>query len=405
MPALTTAVPSDSPQGQAKKGVPEVTVSLPFARASKYHTEQGNLQSGIVINTATPGTYNFPIPSYGFMTDLYLSALATGGTGTAAVYYEDAPWSIVQSIALLDVNGANLWGPFSGYSVFLAAKFGGYRLFPLDGSTNAYGPVVAGTGAGAVAIGNNTLNFTGTSGNFGFVLPINIEYGRDGLGSLPNNDASARYNLQVQVASATASASGPVYTTAPSTYPTLSLALELRARSVPPAQDLFGNQNSIAPPAAGTVQFWSQQTASPLSGAQTLQLTRVGNLIRHHILVFRDNANGTRATAELSDMPPQIQFDWDANVRFVNFTSTQRQQTYMHSQLQVPNGVVWYPYTTDPDTLPMREVGDEWMATVGATKLTLRFTPVAAVQLIVLTNDFVATSPDVYAAGMLSMGY
>jgi len=408
MPALTTAVPSDSPQGQAKKGVPEVTVSLPFARASKYHTEQGNLQSGIVINTASPGTFNFPVPSYGFMTDLYLSGLATGGAGSAAVYYEDAPWSIIQSIALLDVNGANLWGPFSGYSCFLASKFGGYRLFPLDGPLSGiqqYGPVVVTTGAGAVALGNNTLFFTGNTGNFGFCLPINVEYGRDGLGSLPNNDASARYNLQVQVASATASAAGPVYTVAPSTYPTLSLALELRARSVPPAQDLFGNQNSIAPPAAGTVQFWSQQTASPLSGAQTLQLTRVGNLIRHHILIFRDNANGTRATAETTDMPGQIQFDWDANLRYVNFTSTQRQQTWQNSGVQVPPGVVWFPYTTDPDTLPIREVGDEWMATVGATKLTLRFTPAAAVQLIVLTNDFVATSPDVYAAGMLSMGY
>jgi hypothetical protein len=408
MPALTTAVPSDSPQGQAKKGVPEVTVSLPFARASKYHVEQGNLQSGIVLNTASPGTFNFPVPSYGFMTDLYLTALATGGTGAAAVYYEDAPWSVIQSIALLDVNGANLWGPFSGYSLFLAAKFGGYRVFPLDGplaGVQAYGPVVAGTGAGAAAIGNNTLFFTGTTGNFGFVLPLSIEFGRDGLGSLPNNDASARYNLSVQIASSTASATGPVYTTAPTTYPTLSLALELRARSVPPAQDLFGNQNSIAPPAAGSVQFWSQQTASPLSGAQTLQLTRVGNLIRHHILVFRDNANGTRATAETTDIPPQIQMDWDANVRYVAFTSTYRQQTWMHSGIQVPAGVVWLPYTTDPDTLPIREVGDEWMATVGATKLTLRFTPAAAVQLIVLTNDFVATSPDVYAAGMLSMGY
>jgi hypothetical protein len=63
------------------------------------------------------------------------------------------------------------------------------------------------------------------------------------------------------------------------------------------------------------------------------------------------------------------------------------------------------PYTTDPDTLAVRELGDEWMATVGATKLTLRFTPGGSCALTVLTNDIVATSEEVYAAGALAMGY
>jgi hypothetical protein len=398
-PVLTSAVPSDSPVGQSKKGVAERQVSLPFARSSKYHTEQGNSDTARVINTPAPGTVNYPIPSYGFLTGIFLTALATGGTGAAAVYFEDAPQSIILSIALFDVNGSPIWGPFTGYSAELCSKFGGYRLFPPDGSVAAFGP------ATATAIGNNPVNFKAVTGNFGFVLPIWEEFGRDGLGSLPNNDASARYNLQVQYASATASATGPVYTTAPTTYPVLNTQVEVQCRSVPPAADLFGNMNSIAPPAVGTTQYWSAQTAAPISGAQTLQLTRVGNLIRNHILVFRDTANSTRATAETTDMPPTLEFDWDSNIRYIANTSTYRQLSFLAYGFDVPFGVIALPYTTDPDTLAMREIGDEWMATVGATKLTLRFTPAASVGLTILTNDFVAASEEVYAAGMLAMGY
>lgn len=398
MPALISAPPSDSPAGQFKKGQPERTVALPFSRASKYHTEQGGVQSGIVVNTAVPGTLNFPIPSYGFLTSVILTAYASGGTGVAAVYYEDAPWSGIQSIALFDVNGSPIWGPFSGYSAFLASKFGGYRQFPPDLSSAVFG-------AATPAFGNTPLNLKTTAGNYSYVLPLWLEFGRDGLGSLPNNDASARYNLQVQIASHTASATGPVYTTAPTGYPTLALGVEVQCRSVPPAQDLFGNANSITPPAIGTVQYWSQQTVSPISGTQTIQLTRVGNLIRNHILIFRDTTTPTRAVGETTDVPPTLEFDWDSNIRYLANTSTYRQLSLLAFGFDAPVGVIILPYTTDPDTLAVRELGDEWMATVGATKLTLRFTPGGSCALTVLTNDIVATSEEVYAAGIMSMGY
>jgi len=397
--ALMTAVPSDSPAGQQKKGMAQRQTQIPFARSAKYHTEQGNSDTGRVINTAQPGTVNYPIPSYGFLTGVILRCDATGGSGTAAVYYEDAPWAVIQSVALYDVNGSPIWGPFGGYQAFLCSKFGGYRLFGPDGSTAAFGP------AAATAIGNNPVNYQRTSGQFGFSLPLWLEFGMDGLGSLPNNDASARYNLQVQYASATASATGPVYTTAPTTYPTLNSQVEVQCRSTPPATDLFGNANSITPPAVGTTQYWSQQTFVQLTGAQTLQLSRVGNIIRNHILVFRDTSNGTRATADSADLPGSIEMDWDSNIRYVQNTVTYRLQSYLTRGYDDAFGVITLPYTTDPDTLAVRELGDEWMATVGATKLTFRFTPAASCSLIVLTNDFVAASDEVYAAGYLAMGY
>jgi hypothetical protein len=383
---LTNPAPSDAPVGQQKKGAAPSTTMIPFARSSKWHVEQGDTRTAIAINVAAPGTFNFPIPSYGFLSAVLLTVQASGGSGVAAVAYEDAPWSIIQSLVLQDVNGVPIW-QLSGYHAFLASKFGSYRLFGPDVSAQA-----------------SVFQTVQNTGNFKFILPIYLEFGTDGMGCLPNMDASARYNLQVILASGNAAATGPVYTTAPTGYPTLSLQVEVLCRSQPPAVDMFGNRNSITPPAVGTIQYWTLQSFSALTGAQTLQLTRVGNLIRNHILVFRDTANGTRTTAETTDIPLSIEFDWDSGVRYVENTATQRQLTFLSQGYDNPGGVILYQNTYDPDKLSVSEFGDEWMATVGATKLTLRFTPQASCGLSVLTNDIVPASSQVYSAPALVTG-
>lgn len=389
MPAAIQPAPTAAPVGQAKKGSAQSVAQVPFARASKWHTEISNTISGISLTSAQQ-IFNFPIASYGYLSAVLITVQATGGTGTVAVPFEDAPWSVISQLQFSDVNGVPIY-QLSGYNAYLAAKFGGYRLYAPDGSqlSSIYQGVQA-------------------NGNFKFVLPVWFEFGQDGLGCLPNMDASARYNLQLTVAAAgSASATGPVYTTAPTTLPSLSITVEVLCRSQPPAQDLFGNINSTTPPAVGTVQYWTAQTASGLANGQnTIQLSRVGNLIRNHIFVFR-NSNGTRATAESAgDVPGIFEFDWDAGQRYVANTATLRAiNGYFVYGFDVPNGVIVLPNTLDPDKLPLAEYGDEWLPTVGATKLTLRFTTsVGAGSLAILTNDIVPASPLVYAAPALQMG-
>jgi hypothetical protein len=215
-------------------------------------------------------------------------------------------------------------------------------------------------------------------------------------------DASAKYRVQITLASGVASAAGPLYTTQPTTTPTLNIQLEAQMRAQPPATDMFGNVNSTVPPAVGTVQYWSVQNFPSLSGASTPQFSRVGNLIRNHILVFRDTANGTRATAESTDMPPTIRFLWDAASRFMANLATLRLWARLAyspvANYDPPNGVVIFPNTMDPDWLILSEYGDNWMATVGATRLQLEFTPAGTVNLAVLTNDIVPASSAVYSA-------
>jgi len=387
MPAPTMVVPSDQPTGQSKKGTSGQTMPMvPFARAAKWHIEQSNVQSNIAL-TAQQQIFNFPLASYGYASAVIITVQATGGTGVAAVAFEDAPWSALAQVQISDVNGVPIY-QLSGYHTYLSSKFGGYRPFALDGS--------------ALASVYQTVQ---TSGNFKFVLPVYFEFGMDGLGCLPNMDASARYNVQLTVAAAgAASATGPLYTTLPTALPTLTLTVELLARSQPPAQDMFGNQNSTTPPAVGTIGYWTNQTASGLAnGANTIQLTRVGNLVRNHIFVWR-NANGTRATAETAgDVPFLFEFDWDVGQRYVaNVSSLRAINGYLVYGFDMPNGVLVLPNTLDPDKLPFSEYGDEWLGTVGATKFTLRYTSTAGNgSLSVLTNDIVPASSQVYQAPAL----
>lgn len=402
-------VRSGSPVGQAKKGVSESVNQINFARASKWHTEISNT---VTVGTLTTGSQilNLPIASYGYLSGILISCSATGGSTSGAVFFEDGPWSVLQQIQLSDVNGVPIF-QMSGFHAMLAAKYGGYRLFPFDGVLNPYAAAANRTQFGSSFFNCPAPGVTNQTSNFFFILPIWLEFGTDGLGCLPNMDASARYNLQLTIAPAASvnGTTGPVWTTGPATFPSLAVTVEIIARSQPPAQDMFGNINSVAPPSVGTVQYWTTQTASGLAlGQNTIQLTRVGNLIRNQIFVWR-NTNGTRTTAEStgpgnSDVPAIFEYDWDAGQRYVmNTTSLRYMNGYSVYGVDTYPGVLQLPNTLDPDKLAFSEYGDEWLGTVGATKFTIRYsTNTGGGSLSVLTNDIVPASSQVYKAASYS---
>jgi hypothetical protein len=438
MPAGMAQTRSDSPVGQQKKGSNSSIAQLPFARAAKWHLEQSNVQSNISL-LSNSQVFNFPIASYGYLSAILITVQLSGALGGSSMtFWEDAPYSLLSQIQLSDVNGVPLF-QLSGFHAYLAAKYGGYRPFtfdagikgaPFDSPTTAFIGTAnlltggAGTnqggGGGPLASTNRQSNGVYGSGgyyypptasaggmNCKFILPIFLEFGLDGLGCLPNMDASARYNLQLTVAGGanTSQVTGPyvVGGTIDTTLPTMTITVEILARSQPPAADMYGNMNSTSPPAVGTVQYWTNQTASGLAnGSNTIQLTRVGNLIRNHILVWRSSSTtlNPRAGAELADLPSLFEFDWDTGQRYVVNTATLRAYNgYTNYGMDMPNGVILLPNVFDPDFLPIGNFGDEWLATVGATKFTLRFSPGASASsgsLSILTNDIVPASGQIY---------
>lgn len=391
-PQAAVGSSTGQPNQQATEAPPMI---VPFGRSGKRHAEQGTTQ---VVNPwagTTSTQQQFLVPSYGFLTAVYMTIAAIGGAG-AATAAADAPWSVLANVLFADVNGTPIFN-LDGYAAFLARLYGGYRLFRPDGpgNTNML-PVGIAASNLAAAIYQNTI---ATNGNFRIPVEIFQEFSRDGLGSLPNMDASAAYKLTL-----TYGAESAVYSANPATtQPTLSSTLEALMRSRPAAVDPYGETQEQQPPSPGTVQYWTSQTFPVTAGSNTLILSRVGNLIRNHILVFRDNS-GTRSGGESSVLPSTIEFDWDAGQRYILNTATLRQIAFELNGFDAPQGVVPIQNTSDPNGVAVAEYGDEWLPTVGSTKLQLRFTAGAAGSLQVLTNDIVPGASDIYSTPALVYG-
>lgn len=380
------------PQPQTEQAMP---VIVPFGRSAKRHAEQGTTQSVNPWAGTIATQQQFLVPSYGYLVAEYLTLQALGGAG-AATAAADAPWSGFTNILISDVNGTPIVN-LDGYACYLMRLYGGYRLFRPDGpsNTNVLPVGIAATNF-APAIYQNTI---AANGNFRIPIEVFHEFARDGLGCLPNMDASAAYKVTVTIGGESA-----VYSVNPATtQPTLSLTLEALMRSRPAAVDPYGSQQEQQPPSPGTVQYWTSQTFPITAGNNTLILTRVGNLIRNQILVFRD-ATGTRALGETTVLPTSIEYDWDAGQRYILNTATYRQIAYELNGFDAPQGVVPIQNTTDPNGVALAEYGDEWMPTVGSTKLQLRFTAGAAGSLQVITNDIVPGAADIYSVPALVYG-
>lgn len=377
MPNTMSAAQSAPTAPNAQESAPNPTV--PFGRSAKRHVEQGATQS-----TATPWVANtqqqFLVPSYGYLCAIYLTLVATGGTGAVAVAGADAPGGIavnaLANILVADVNGTPLYN-LDGFAGYLARLLGGYRVFRPDMSSFA----------------NQAIQ---TSGNFKLIHEIFFEFSRrGGLGALPNMDASAAYKVTLTYATPAAGANN-VYSTAPTTAPGITTLIELLARGRPAPVDAYGNSQETEPPVAGTIGYWSSQSFPVVVGTNNIILTRTGNIIRNHILLFRD-ATGSRSGADTNVTPAVIEYDWDAAQRYIMNVATARQIAYEELGFDVPAGVVPFLNTADPDGIAGFESGEEYIPTVGATKLQFRFTAANAGTLQVITNDIIPGG-DIFAA-------
>lgn len=380
-----TPPPSTNSAHQTHQNNPNQKIApidiVPFARAAKKHIELGS-----TFTTASPWGGQIPIdvPSYGFMSGVCITISATGGSGTATVAAkEDAPWSVLKNVLVADTNGAPIFN-LDGYSAYLAMIYGAIFLFKVDGSTYAFSAVATGANA---------------SGNFKIKLYIWQEFSRDGLGCMANADASAKYKVTLSLG-----APSDVYSTAPTNPPTLNTSLELLARSKPPQTDAFGKQQQVLPPSPGTIQYWTAQTFTVNAGSNTHQFSRVGNLIRNHILVWRATSDGTRATGETNVVPTSLEFQWDAGDILNTNVDTLRANAYAVTGFTNPNGVLPFLYTADTDSYAGAEFGDDYIQTVATTKLQLKYTAANAGTLTVITNDVVPGDGNIFAAPLMQIG-
>lgn len=381
--AATTAGGTRQGTGQqTQRAVPTV----PFIRASAEHIEPTGIDVSRQITANAQNLGVFDVPAYGYVRSLWILVEATGGvtgTGDEAVT-EDGPWNVLQDIALTEPNGAVIAQFNNGYELYLANKWGGYRAWSDPKASPAYSAPSVGT--------------SGT-GNFSFMLRVPIELSeRDGLGSLPNQNAAATFKLRMNLANA-----GTVYSLHAGTLPTVRVRVFLEAWDQPEAS-MAGAANQVTPPAMNTTQFWSTQVYNVSQGESTVRLTRVGNYIRNLIFVLRDTTTPTRADGE-TNWPDPLRLYLDSRP-VLNLAKTHwKHVLWERSGFGAAGvaadalggkdaGVYVLDMTHEFDGSLGHENRDLWLPTLGSTRLEVQGNFLnSGGALTVLTNDVAIAGP------------
>lgn len=380
MPA-TTQVQASSRQsttaaGPAPQGKGQVVPVVPFTRASIRHVEPF-LDVSQQIGTSQVGMGPYDIPAYGYLDEVILQVDATGGSGGAAnvAFAEDGPWTALQNLQLLDVNGAPIVGPnLTGYDIRLVEKY-------IYGRIPEFRP------------GYSAVSGSGASGNFSFVLriPVGINL-RDALGALPNLNRDVPYKLSFTIGQNT-----DIYQTAPATtLPTVRVRGVAVQWSRPAPTDMQGAAQATDPPAVNTTQFLSKVVINVPAGAYVATLPRVGNYVRGIIFVSR--RSGSRANGD-ADFPQNATLSLDSQV-IRQFPTTNIWKVLVNDSAYQPRGAAVgdyveagvYPFVFT-DSLDGRyngnELTDSWLPTSKASRLELSGSWANANTLTVITCDVI----------------
>jgi hypothetical protein len=359
-----------------------------------------------VTVTGTTSTQDLPvlnIPPAGFLRGLFLLVETTAAnTGTVAVAFkEDAPWNVLETVTLEDVNNQPIVGPISGYDLYLINKYGGYAGFgdPTAAVPPAY---YALSGAGTTAVPPSTAQ----GGAYSFVLRIPVELvQRDGLGSLPNKSGTSMFKVRLRV-----NTTANVYATAPGTSWVTRVRVQQMNWWDPPETDLKGRPLAQNPPAVQTTQYWSKASYPVAAGQSRQGLQRVGFLIRNLIIVLRDTSS-TRSGSGDSAFPDPFTLQFEAIQLVVRLRAVwlklmaERYGTRIAEVLaggavgtnvaMRDNAVYVEPFTLDFGLAPGAETRMGYLPTSSASRLEIQGTlGTGAGTLTVLTNDVAPANGD-----------
>lgn len=241
--------------------------------------------------TNAQGGVPWALQATGWLRGLWLLVQGTGLTaGTAAA---DAPFNIFSNIELDDVNNEAIFGPFDGYTAYVANKMGGYYFSDDPGVSPIY-----------------ALSGTTSTNNFTFLLYIPLEIvSRDPIGAVASVNNTASLTLRFSL-----NATATVFAT-----PTGTLSVRVRGTQdfywEPRRADKQGRPISSEPPASGTTQYWTQGSL-PIAGSGTINaqlITGLGYPFRTYVFMLRDNT-GSRANGETNWPDPLIGIKFEANM-------------------------------------------------------------------------------------------
>lgn len=384
-------------QGQGANGHKGM---VPFVRASAEHSESVGYDVTTTMTASVQSLPDIVIPAYGFLRSVLLVVTtSTAGVGTTVVPTEDAPFNVLSNIVLQEPNGAQICNFPSGYDLYLANKYGGYR-YCNDARMSP----------------NFDSNLVNTEAVAGFVLRIPVEINnRDALGSLPNQNSGALFRVKLNLNTIANVWSSATMTTDP------IIRVRAFAEAWDQPEDITdGIPNQTTPPALNTTQYWSRQDFAVNAGVANIRLTRMGNYIRNLIFIYRDDATPPDRSAADANFPDPLTVYYDTRPldtisraqwlerimeRYGYIIELGRNNTTAGQSVPVDSGGgresnVWpLDFCHEFDGQVGHENRSLWLPTWSSTRFEVGGDWGEAGTLTVLTND-VTVADNVYAAGV-----
>lgn len=370
MVALTSTARPGSQGGTGQTTASGATTAaagavVPFTRASTLHTESTQYDNTVALGTSGVTMPLTVVPAFGYLRDILLKVTITS-TGGTPVFAADGPFNVFSDVTFAEPNGQQIFSLPGGYYAYLANKYGGYRGHNEPKNWTGY-------------------TVTGGSATFFLHIPLELEV-RDAIGSLPNQNSSANFQLRLSL------------NTLASIYSSLPTSATVRVQSFmnawdQPGPDTFGQRNETAPPAMNTTQFWSLTSVPFNAGQNTIRLTRVGNYLRNICLIAR-NAGGARADALI---PQLTTFAYDSQpIDYIDDSVWKLRMTQRYGYtgtLDAPGGldtgVYNYDFIHDFTGRAGFETRNQWLPTLSSSRVEFSGTFQGAGTLYILTNDVV----------------
>jgi hypothetical protein len=381
----TPQAPPAPGQHQQTNGQAPVLAAWPFAVGVLSTENLSDYDQLTVMTAATQKLPDVRIQPDGWLRGVWfdINVVAAGNAATVA-YTEDGLAAIINTVLFRDTGGEQIFGPFGSYDWLTANKFGGYQA---QGDPRADLNYSATTGSGATA---------GT-GHITLYLPLQIS-AADSLGAVENRSENSIYRVELTLAASTA-----VYSTAPTTLPTVEIKTTQDSYTEPvAAMTLSGRSVSTAPPSPGTLQYWKQENSLvPAATTSVLITNGIGNGYRNIVFKLMRSA-GTRANGEA---------DWPDPLEVTLGTSRTRlygklnwrdklSRTYQYFQLTADtslgkeNGVFPMWFTQDVTLMPGDEARRMYQRTKTGNTYKIRGTWGNAGTLFITTNYVVPRGND-----------
>lgn len=292
-------MPTEAPEKKPAAGKAAAAPPQPF-RVGAYENEQNDYDETVTMRTATTNFPNEIVEPNGWLRGMwFLFECVTAGNSANVAFNADAPQCAIDKITWKDVGNREVFGPMTGFQWGEVMKWGGYFEIG-DPRSDITFQAVTGTGA--------------TGGSFTMVLYLPIEVvGRDALGDVENKSSSSSFKVEIVLAASTT-----IYSTSPTTLGTVQLRISLDGYTEPDGADGFGRPLSQAPPAAGTLQYWTVEDDDMSAGNATYLIQNgLGYSLRN--IIFHFTKSGVRSTAD-PDWPDPLTLSFGKIQLFQRYT-------------------------------------------------------------------------------------